>query len=331
VWGRMDDELELFRQRFGDRYAIAHKLGEGASGVTYVARDLRRGVDVCLKFFLSSFAPSGAARDWHITSTMKHPSIADTFTVEVVDPRNTDHVVAVSRFISGVSLGDALANFENATEHQPAMRKDLLNYAMNDVCEAVGACHARGFGHGDLHAQNVIVTLRDDHLAAVLIDFDNATLGQVSSSEGERMQKDIRSLRRLTGMITHGWKWHEALDDLLATQSQIGGFRGAFWWGVRLFEAADRHPQQPLNEHFFCQALYDHNFEVDHAPAYAQAMMRSITMVSREIGVDDLLARAQASWCRNTRNQFSFRLAEGGEVQVPPHLRVLLGLAEPRG
>jgi serine/threonine protein kinase len=230
-----------------------------------------------------------------------------------------------------VSLGDAIANFENATDHQPAMRNDLLGSAMNELFEAVSACHAKGLGHGDLHEQNVIVTLRDDRLGAVIIDFDNATLGQVSSSEGERMQKDIRSLRRLTGMITQGWKWHDALDDLLATHSQIGGFRGAFWWGVRLFEAADRHPQQPLNEHYFCQALYDHNFEVDHAPAYAQAMMRSIAMVSREVGVGDLLASAHVSWRHKTRNQFSFRLAEGDEVQVPPHLRVLLGQAESRG
>jgi serine/threonine protein kinase len=321
----IDDALNTFRQLYGTRYVLGARLGEGASGVTFLARDLLRSIDVCLKFFLNSSASAGAARDWYITSTMKHQSIADTFTIEALDRGDANHVVVVSRYIPGAPLADVLNNFDASPETDQGEQRAALLTVLSDVCGAVAACHESGHGHGDLHERNVIVTARGVELGAVVIDFDNATIADAGATEAEHKAKDLRSLRRIAGMITYGWTWHDRLQELLDGHDTINAFTEALGWGRRLFEAADRHARQPLNEHQLCEALYDHNFTLGFAPEQAKKMMRSIEAVVGTLQLDTLWASAKTNWRKRTRNQFSFRVVDDGEKpQLPDQLARLL-------
>lgn len=214
--------LAAFSRQHGDHYRVAEPLGEGGSGFTHRAHDLRRDIDVCLKFFLHGGAPSGARRDWRITSNLKHPLIADTFSVEhfVIHGLSEPAVAVVSRLIPGDTLEAAIDKFRNLpTDQKCALHHGLVQQVGGDICSAVRDCHSDGHGHGDLSERNVMVSRdpKTHQSRATIIDFDNATYKPElrDLQEGPRIEKDIRSLVRLVGILTFDSKWHDGVQSVL--------------------------------------------------------------------------------------------------------------------
>ncbi len=135
-------------------------------------------------------------------------------------------VVLVSRFIPGRNLETVLRSIEDGPEadRRPLLRTVVARLGIS-LCSAVLVLHARGVGHGDLHGRNIIVSpadRNDDVIGGspwrpVLIDFDNATFRRApEDGEQARIEKDVRSIRRLLGAMTYGSAWHDELTGLLS-------------------------------------------------------------------------------------------------------------------
>src|SRR5687767_10276488 len=112
--------LADFIAALGNRYAIVRALGEGSYGRAFLARDAIRHVPVCVKLYHGGVAAPGADRDWHVTSTLKHAAIADTFTVEQFASLNAQCVAVVSRYIPGRNLERLFQRLEQAPQEQQA-------------------------------------------------------------------------------------------------------------------------------------------------------------------------------------------------------------------
>lgn len=220
--------VDAFLREHGGHYALITPLGEGGYGFTYRARDERRQIDVCLKFFIGGIAPVGARRDWRVTSTLKHPLVCDTFTVEHFQAESDSQpprVAVVSRFIAGQNLGEVVDRLRALPPEQHAPLQNVLVAEVgDDVCAAIRACHEAGHGHGDLSERNVMVGMHGDstrgsgrRFTATVIDFDNATYKPSlrDLEESKLMEKDVRSLARLIGIMTCDSRWHDGIQEVL--------------------------------------------------------------------------------------------------------------------
>lgn len=232
----MTFQEEFFKQ-YSNRYIFIETLGEGDSANTFKATDILRRVDVCIKIFKNGHAPSGEHRDWRITSTIKHPQIADTFTVEEYESSSISCrcCAVISRFIPGKNLETFLEklNSEN-NKTRDSLTTRLLSEFFPSLCEAVSKCHSHNYGHGDLTERNVIVNadlkLAQSNLAATLIDFDNAWNKEdlLSIEEEEKMQSDLRLLSRILGCIAENRRWYRSLEELLKEATNIDEYAFLF-------------------------------------------------------------------------------------------------------
>jgi hypothetical protein len=316
ILGAVDEEepalVQLrsdFLATYGDRYSIRRTLGEGASGRAYLANDHRRRVDVCIKLYHEGIPAKGSDRDWHITSTLKHRAVADTFTVEEFSSTQRRCLAVVSRFIRGHSLMRVLQQIEaTPLERQVELSIAFLDSVIEDLCEGLSACHDAGFGHGDLHARNVIICQREHRLGAVIIDFDNATIASSSCDEKSRCASDVRSLRYLIGQIAQGWKWHELLLSLVDHHQSIGALRGALGWALAFLKTADGRTGSKTDVKALRSALYHHSHIRPEAWEHADAVLNAVESVAADLGLNAELADAKQSWQRLNRNQFTFYL-----------------------
>lgn len=291
---------DMLRERFvaahGEHYTLQRELGEGASGFTFLANDERRRVPVCVKLYLDGRADPGAERDWRITSTIKHDQIADTFSVEHFDVGESAPAVAVvARFISG-------QNLETVLQRADALEGDQARAALNELVSrlavglsrAVLVLHDRGIGHGDLHERNVIVT-RDTRTdvfpgggwTTVLIDFDNATFCR-NPADGEqaRMESDVRALRRLVKMMTHGLAWHDELAGLLDASTSVRDLGYGLGAALAFFENAENVNPAHFDEAHFSVTLRSLLAQRTTGVSYGAYFLEMLRRVAAEVGAE---------------------------------------------
>ena len=295
--------VESFDKVHGDHYEVRDPLGEGAAGFTFRGFDRRRSVEVCLKFYLNGKADRGADRDWRITSTIKHELVADTFSVEHFDYGGAEPaVVLVSRFIPGRNLERVLRSIEDEPEadRRPLLRTVVARLGVS-LDSAVQVLHARGVGHGDLHGRNVIVSpadRNDDVIGGspwrpVLIDFDNATFRRApEDGEQARIEKDVRSIRRLLGSMTYGSAWHDELTGLLQecpTTRDEGFALGA---ALTFLDHVDNVDPSYFDEGTISVALRSLLAQRTAGAPYGAYLAEMIKRVAERVGCHDLYVAA---------------------------------------
>jgi hypothetical protein len=151
-------------------YAVAARLGSGAMGDVYRARDTRLHRDVALKVMSQDVVDdrdhvARFDREAQILASLNHPNIAAIYGVE-----HADGVQAlVLEFVDGPTLADRLA-------HGPIPIDDALPIA-RQIAEALEAAHEQGIIHRDLKPANI--KIRPDGTVKVL-DFGLAKLTQAS-------------------------------------------------------------------------------------------------------------------------------------------------------
>jgi eukaryotic-like serine/threonine-protein kinase len=152
----------------GGRYAIDGRLGEGGMGQVYRARHLQLGKAFALKIISPTFALDGAARarfneEAKLASEISHPNI-----VSVVDFGEDAQFGAY--MVMELVEGEPLIN-EQAAPMSVRRACDILS----QVADALDHIHRRGIVHGDVKADNIMVTAESDgarrRRLARLLDF----------------------------------------------------------------------------------------------------------------------------------------------------------------
>ena len=146
-WRPMSEPAETV----GGRYAIDGRLGEGGMGCVYRARHLQLGKAFALKIISPAFALDSVARarfnqEAKLASEISHPNI-----VSVVDYGEDEAFGAymVMELVEG----------------EPLVRDGAGPMSVRKVCDVLGQIadaldhiHRRGIVHGDVKAENIMLT-----------------------------------------------------------------------------------------------------------------------------------------------------------------------------
>jgi serine/threonine protein kinase len=169
----------------GGRYELDGRLGEGGMGCVFRARHLQLGKVFALKIISPAFALDAAARarfnqEAKLASEISHPNI-----VSVVDFGEDDTLGAymVMELVDGVPLINEGGN---------AMPVRRVCDILGQIADALDHIHRRGIIHGDVKADNIMLTAEQDgarrRRVARLLDFglarrpDGAEEEQISGS-----------------------------------------------------------------------------------------------------------------------------------------------------
>ncbi|HTL37469.1 MAG TPA: protein kinase [Kofleriaceae bacterium] len=138
-------------QTVGGRYALDGPLGEGGMGQVYRARHLQLGKAFALKIIAPAFAGDNAARqrfnqEAKLASEITHPNI-----VSVVDFGEDDRFGAY--MVMELVEGDPLVSPGTL----PMTVKRAID-VLGQVADALDHIHKRGIIHGDVKADNIMLT-----------------------------------------------------------------------------------------------------------------------------------------------------------------------------
>ena len=163
-------------------YRIESLLGAGGMGDVYLARDLRLGRQVALKFLPKPLTTdeiqlSRFKREARAASALNHPNILTVHEIGLDEGR---HFIA-TEFVEGTTLRAALAHGKMSVD-------EVLEVA-TQVASALAAAHAAGVIHRDIKPENIM--LRPDGYVKVL-DFGLAKLTEYRSASDD---DDLRSPR----------------------------------------------------------------------------------------------------------------------------------------
>lgn len=132
-------------------YKILGRIGAGGIGEVYRARDTRLGRTVAIKVVSPAALRDGAERrrlldDARAAATLSHPNVAAFY--EAGEDQGVLYLV--SEFVPG----DTLRTVISGRPINPRRAVDLAS----QIADGLAQAHAHGIAHGDIRAENVIVT-----------------------------------------------------------------------------------------------------------------------------------------------------------------------------
>ena len=174
-------------------YEVSAKLGAGAMGEVYRARDTRLGRDVAIKVLPAAFTmdPERLARferEAKLLASLNHPNIATIHGLE----ESNGALALVMELVGGESLAARIAR-------GPIPLPEALDLA-RQIASALDAAHENGVIHRDLKPANILVT--EAGIAKVL-DFGlaKAVGGEASSGSISGASPTITSAGTAAGII----------------------------------------------------------------------------------------------------------------------------------
>lgn len=146
----------------GERFADVEKIGEGAFGKVFRAKDLSRARTVAIKIYRLEADDENfrqrILREAEVTSTIHDPHVIRSFEHGVVD----EDPYIVFEYLPGCDLSELLE------ENQGSLPLPKASRIFLEILEGLEAAHLRGILHRDLKPDNI--RLRD-HQEVVLTDF----------------------------------------------------------------------------------------------------------------------------------------------------------------
>jgi eukaryotic-like serine/threonine-protein kinase len=158
-----------------DRYALNKRLGSGAFGTVWMARDERLERDVAVKILARDLIADGRfEREARAAARLSHPAIVTLYEAAVDD----DGAYLVSELVRGETLGRLLEAGELSD-------RDILEIGVA-LCDALAHAHEQGVVHRDVKPSNVLIPRSGrstrtpckltDFGVARIIDSDSLTL-----------------------------------------------------------------------------------------------------------------------------------------------------------
>jgi eukaryotic-like serine/threonine-protein kinase len=162
-----------------DRYALQRRLGTGAFGTVWMARDERLERDVAVKILARELVVGGRfEREARAAARLSHPGIVTLYEAAVDD----EGAYLVSELVRGQTL-DALLDEGRLSD------RDIVEIGVG-LCDALGHAHDQGVVHRDVKPSNVLVpdSGRSTKTPCKLTDFGVA---RVIDSDSLTMTGDV--------------------------------------------------------------------------------------------------------------------------------------------
>ncbi|WP_428264311.1 serine/threonine-protein kinase [Haliangium sp.] len=247
-----------------EHYELIRELGRGGMGAVFLARDLKLGRRVAIKFVLGS-TPALTERfvvEARTTAQCSHENIVVIHEVGALH----DQPFMVLEYLEGAPLSQHLDNGERLA---PGRAVEL----MVPVVRALVRAHAHGIVHRDLKPDNVFVTNTG---TIKVLDFGIAKV--LAHDRGEVMQSQLMQVNSPAAALAEGTSEDEVESQrveltrrgaLLGTVSYMSpeqwngteiDHRADIWAvGIMLYRMlAGRHPLAPLRgRQLFVTALLD--------------------------------------------------------------------------
>jgi tetratricopeptide (TPR) repeat protein/predicted Ser/Thr protein kinase len=148
-------------------YTLLGKLGEGAMGVVWRARQDAPAREVALKMLRGGLWSQATLarfrREAELLARLHHPGIAQVYAVGDEGPADDPRPWFAMELVEGPTL------LEWAARERPDLRARLELIAR--IGDALDHAHRRGVVHRDLKASNVLVATVDGRPQPVLVDF----------------------------------------------------------------------------------------------------------------------------------------------------------------
>lgn len=160
----------LFGTVIDGRYRVDARLGSGAMGVVYRARDVKLERETALKVLQGASADVGdrLRREAAALATLRHDHVVQVYTFG-------EHEGApyfAMEFVDGRALGDLVE--EHYVTHASPVPLYRAFQILRELASGLTAVHAAGLVHRDVKPANVVVEHRTGR--SVLVDFGAAML-----------------------------------------------------------------------------------------------------------------------------------------------------------
>jgi serine/threonine protein kinase/TolB-like protein len=132
-------------------YEVLEKLGAGAMGEVYRARDLKLGREVALKVVRRSERTTDAMlarfrREAQVLAALNHPNVAILYGME----EDQGHTFLVMELVEGETLAEHM-------RHGLLPPQVVVSVGIQ-ICEGLASAHAKGIVHRDLKPSNIKLT-----------------------------------------------------------------------------------------------------------------------------------------------------------------------------
>lgn len=214
-------------------YEIERRLGEGGSGVVYLAQDTLLERPVVLKILragplTAEETRSTMLREARLASAIEHPNVCAIYEIG----ESGDEAFIAMQYVPGQPLDQLIAR-------GPATPQLVLSVGMQ-IADGLAAAHALGIFHRDLKPQNVMLT--EGGLVKIL-DFGLARRLQPEEAAFDPIQKAPRKGKVVPASVTArgGTIRYMAPEQFVTGQSSVQSDVWAL--GVMLYElTGGRHP-----------------------------------------------------------------------------------------
>ena len=168
------------RRLGGDRYVLESRLGHGARGAVYAARDLTLDRRVAIKVLSTRFFTSEARERFRheamISARFDHPGIVRLYDVG----EEREFMFLVMELVEGTNLEEFIALSAALRKEDPDGYYLEVARIVRDVAEALAAAHERKVVHRDIKPGNIILG-RDGRPRVLDFGISRAADGDIDS------------------------------------------------------------------------------------------------------------------------------------------------------